>query len=172
MTSDGINLSNKKIDSQNQDSDIKPNTSGTARTNCNNDKSTNGGHHAEMGENSSYWRLRYEKLQDDYDRLQKINQNLEDKLLKVVESYERKREELEADSEHVKSTLMADVNKLSSKLVDARIKLHDYEEKEILHASECGSPCHKMPNAAAGYSVKSKTSEIAQKDMIYDPNLV
>lgn len=166
MTSDGVNVGNKKIDTDNQDSDVKSNTYSAQ------EQEGNGGHHAEMGENSNYWRLRYEKLQDDYDRLQKINQNLEDKLLKVVESYERKREELEADSEHVKSTLMADVDKLSSKLVDARIKLHDYEEKEMLHASECESPCHKMPNAASGYSVKTKTSEITQKEMIYDPNLV
>lgn len=124
------------------------------------------------GETIDYWKQRYERLQADYDQLQLINQNLEDKLLKVVESYERKREELEADSEHVKSTLMADVNKLSSKLVDARIKLHDYEEKEILHASECGSPCHKAPISSAGFSVRNKTTELSQKEMIHDPNLV
>lgn len=123
-------------------------------------------------ETNDYWRQRYERLQGDYDQLQLINQNLEDKLLKVVESYERKREELEADSEHVKSTLMADVNKLSSKLVDARIKLHDYEEKEILHASECGSPCHKAPISSASFSLRNKTSETTQKEMVYDPNLV
>lgn len=90
-----------------------------------------------------YWQTRYEQLQRDYDHLQKVNENLEDKLLKVVEDFDKKKEELVANIEYEKSTLMADVNKLSNKLVDARIKLHDYEEKELIHAAECGSPCHK-----------------------------
>lgn len=84
-----------------------------------------------------YWKMRYEKLKDDFDRLQNVNQNLEDKLLNVVETYERRHEALLASVEYEKSTLMADVNKLSTKLVDARIKLHDLiEEKEQSSSSQ------------------------------------
>uniref|UniRef100_A0A6G1SAU7 Uncharacterized protein n=1 Tax=Aceria tosichella TaxID=561515 RepID=A0A6G1SAU7_9ACAR len=78
-----------------------------------------------------YWKMRYEKLKEDFDHLQKVNQNLEEKLLNVVETSERRHEALLASVEYEKKTLMADVNKLSTKLVDARIKLHDLiEEKE------------------------------------------
>lgn len=87
------------------------------------------------GNNSSqgeeYWKMRYEKLKEDFDHLQNVNQNLEDKLLNVVETFEKRHEALLASVEYEKSTLMADVNKLSTKLVDARIKLHDLiEERE------------------------------------------
>lgn len=125
-----------------------------------------------------FWAMKYERLQNDYDHLQKINQTLEDKLLNVVETFERKREQLEANIEHEKSTLMADVNKLSNKLVDARIKLHDYEEKEMLHAAECDSPCHRgcLPlnktnkNNINGINLQQQHPE--QPQIVDDPNLV
>lgn len=147
-----------------------------------------------------YWRMRFEQLKIDYDHLQKVNQNLEDKLLTIVEVFDKKKDELIANVEYEKSTLMADVNKLSTKLVDARIKLHDYEEKEILHAAECGSPCHRglttqqlnaeMPILTAisgtrqpnnnnnGINKNSPTNEIhktasaTQQQMMDDPNLI
>jgi len=95
-----------------------------------------------------YWQMRYEQLKHDYDHLQSVNQKLEDKLLTIVDTFNKKNDELMAAVEREKSTLMADVNKLSNKLVDARIKLHDYEEKEILHAAECSSPCHRGSDGA------------------------
>ena len=90
-----------------------------------------------------HWKDKYSRLLDGYRRLQTVNQKLEDKLLDVVDGYEKE-----------KSTLMADVNKLSSKLVDARIKLHDMEERQILHASECDAECHKTISnlASRGYN--------------------
>lgn len=66
----------------------------------------------------AYWEDKYCRLLDGYRHLQKVNQDLEDKLLGVVDRHEKE-----------KVTLMADVNKLSSKLVDARMKLHDLEER-------------------------------------------
>lgn len=118
------------------------------------------------GEDVKYWQSRYDKLMTDYNHLQKINQNLEDKLLNVVETFEKKKEELVANIEYEKTTLMADVNKLSTKLVDARIKLHDYEEKELIHASECNSPCHRNCSNNLANKVNGAFEQA------YDPNLV
>lgn len=118
------------------------------------------------GEDAKYWQSRYDKLLSDYNHLQNINQNLEEKLLNVVETFEKKREELVANIEYEKTTLMADVNKLSTKLVDARIKLHDYEEKEMIHATECNSPCHRN----CQNSVNKANN--GTYDQAYDPNLV
>lgn len=128
-------------------------------------------HNSTEGESGNYWRLRYERLLNDYNHLQKINQNLEDRLLTIVESFERKKEELMANTEYEKSTLMADVNKLSTKLVDARIKLHDYEEKELLHASECDAPCHKNCTDS-GNKNNGLNGTRDQVSMHNDPNLV
>lgn len=122
------------------------------------------------GEGGEYWKLRYEKLLDDYNHLQTINQSLENKLLTVVESFEKKKVELEANIEYEKSTLMADVNKLSTKLVDARIRLHDYEEKELIHASECNSPCHKSCPKVQHTNQVNTTKD--NSTMNYDPNIV
>lgn len=86
-----------------------------------------------------YWKMKYEELRKDFDHIQKVNQGLEDKLLTIVETFEKKREEMVAQVDSERNILMADVNKLSTKLVDARIRLHDMEE----HAAECSAPCHK-----------------------------
>lgn len=125
----------------------------------------------QISEGEKYWQMRYERLQSDYDHLQKVNQNLEDKLLNIVEEFERKKEELVANIEYEKSTLMADVNKLSTKLVDARIKLHDYEENEMLHAAGCDSPCHKSFGSSTLYYA-NKNNGTDQTQMVNDPNLV
>jgi len=121
-------------------------------------------------EGEHYWRSRYEKLQADYDHLQRVNQNLEDKLLNVVDSFERKKQELISNIEYEKSTLMADVNKLSTKLVDARIKLHDYEEKEQIHAAECNAPCNRMCKTRSYKG--TECLERNEDQMNYDPNIV
>lgn len=122
-----------------------------------------------VGETGNYWKLRYEKLFADYTHLQKLNERLEDKLLNIVDSFEKKREELVANVEYEKSTLMADVNKLSTKLVDARIKLHDYEEKELIHASECDAPCHRSCTEATPFKLNGNKDQISMHN---DPNLV
>lgn len=119
------------------------------------------------GEGGNYWKLRHDNLLKDYEKLQVLNQALEERLLTVVEVFEKKKDELVANVEYEKSTLMADVNKLSTKLVDARIKLHDYEEKELLHASNCNAPCHK---GCPEKSLDAKTLPKSQSPI--DPNLV
>lgn len=128
-----------------------------------------------QGEGGNYWKLRYDKLQADYDQLHKKNQELEEKLLNVVELFEKKKEELVANVEFEKTTLMADVNKLSTKLVDARIKLHDYEEKEIIHASECDAPCHKSCaklKKSSSFSLNNGNHQDQHSNGAFDPNLV
>lgn len=130
-------------------------------------------HNGPAGSDVEYWKTKYEQLRDDYGHLQRTNQRLEEKLLNIVETFEKKREELVANIEHEKTTLMADVNKLSTKLVDARIKLHDYEERDLLHASECSSPCHTGKSCPPGPSSKQLNE---MKDLTItianDPNLV
>lgn len=120
-------------------------------------------------EDVTYWRYRYEKLQEEYNRIHKLNQDLEEKLLKVVDRYERKNLEMLANNEHEKSTLIADVNKLSTKLVNARIRLHDIEEKEQIHASECNAPCHQNGRTAV---MNDDIDTNCHNSANYDPNII
>jgi predicted nuclease with TOPRIM domain len=132
-----------------------------------------------------YWKMRYEKLKEDFDHLQEVNQNLEEKLLNVVETFEKRHQALLASVEYEKSTLMADVNKLSTKLVDARIKLHDLiEEKEQIasgknpynnlmqqsNANVIGTTNNNLIDPRNLYENKIDPQEAQQ--MANDPNLV
>ena len=124
------------------------------------------------GEGGNYWQLRYEKLLVDYNHLQTINQNLEEKLLNVVENFEKKKEELVAGIEHERSILVADVNKLSTKLVDARIKINDYEERELVRQTECNSSCHNNKNHPVDNSKLISLKEHQTINEQYDPNVI
>lgn len=119
------------------------------------------------GESVNYWKNRHEKLEEDYRTLQKLNQTLEERLLNVVESFEDQKREIIEKVEYEKSTLMADMNKLSNKLVDARIKLHDYEEKEMIRQAECGNG-FQQPSKVINQKVNGQNNFTDE----YDPNLV
>lgn len=120
-----------------------------------------------VGEGGNYWKIRYEGLEKDYNKLHELNQNLEEKLLTIAENFQREKNELIANVEYEKSTLMADVNKLSTKLVDARIKLHDYEEQEMLRKSGC-----QYNDLSIDQSKKQTSVNGCQNQIDYDPNLV
>lgn len=119
-------------------------------------------------ESVTYWKNRHEKLEEDYRTLQNLNQTLEDRLLNVVESFEAKKKEILERVEYEKSTLMADVNKLSNKLVDARIKLHDYEEKEMLRQADAVTGA----NIIISQTSVDKHTNSKQTFNEYDPNLI
>lgn len=118
-------------------------------------------------ESVTYWKYRHEKLVEEYLTLQNLNQTLEERLLNVVESFEAKKKEIVDRVEYEKSTLMADVNKLSNKLVDARIKLHDYEEKEMMRQADVGAGANIITSQTTvdKYCNKQTSHE-------YDPNLI
>lgn len=71
-------------------------------------------------------RDRYERLLESYKRMQKISDNLENKILKVVNSYEGE-----------KTSLQKEVATLTSKLVDAKSYLCDLEEENEKYRTDC-----------------------------------
>lgn len=135
-----------------------------------------------LDEKATYWRQRYEDLERDHQRLQTLNSKLEDKLLNIVGRFEKQRDDLVAQNELEKNTLINDVNKLSNKLVDARMKLLDYEEHELVLRSErleLSSKVKGNDNTNNGTPLGMKSSlktlgdhasAIGQVD--HDPNLV
>lgn len=71
-------------------------------------------------------RERYDRLMESHKRLQKVNHSLEDKLLKVVNSFE-------AD----KMALQREVASVTSKLVDAKMLVTDLEEENERSRTDC-----------------------------------
>lgn len=62
----------------------------------------------------------FSRLYESYKRVQKVNQGLEDKLLRVVDKFESE-----------KGALTRDVASLTQRLVDARFNVTRYQEENV-----------------------------------------
>ncbi|GIY06681.1 tight junction-associated protein 1 [Caerostris extrusa] len=69
---------------------------------------------------------KYERLFDSHKKLQKVNQGLEDKLLKLVDKFETE-----------KNALTKDVADLTNRLVEARLSINDLEEQNVQYRNDC-----------------------------------
>ncbi|XP_067007226.1 uncharacterized protein [Anabrus simplex] len=69
------------------------------------------GEYAALTEELLMWQDKYSRLYESYKRVQKVNQNLEDKLLKIVDKCETE-----------KNSLLKEVSSLNQRLMDARGK--------------------------------------------------
>lgn len=76
------------------------------------------GEYAALTEELLTWQEKYSRLYESYKRVQKVNQGLEDKLLKVVDKFESE-----------KGALTRDVASLTQRLVDARFNVNRYQEE-------------------------------------------
>ncbi|ESO93525.1 hypothetical protein LOTGIDRAFT_232600 [Lottia gigantea] len=71
-------------------------------------------------------RDRYDRLLDSHKRMQKVNHELEDKLLKVVNKFEGEKTELQRE-----------LASSTSKLVDAKLTICDLEEENDRYRTDC-----------------------------------
>ncbi|KAK3922490.1 Tight junction-associated protein 1 [Frankliniella fusca] len=76
------------------------------------------GEYAALTEELLTWQEKYSRLYESYKRVQKVNQGLEDKLLRVVDKFESE-----------KAALTRDVASLTQRLVDARFNVNRYQEE-------------------------------------------
>ncbi|XP_015910903.1 tight junction-associated protein 1 isoform X3 [Parasteatoda tepidariorum] len=72
------------------------------------------------------WKDKFERLYDSHKKLQKVNQGLEDKLLKLVDKFETE-----------KTALTKDVADLTNRLVEARLSINDLEEQNDQYRNDC-----------------------------------
>ncbi|XP_022258378.1 tight junction-associated protein 1-like isoform X2 [Limulus polyphemus] len=96
---------------------------------------TNVIHHAQRfpkGENAALrqelllWQEKYQRLHESHKKLQKVNQGLEDKLLKIVDKYETE-----------KAVLTRDLSDITTKLVEARFSITELEEESEHYRNDC-----------------------------------
>lgn len=76
------------------------------------------GEYAALTEELLTWQEKYSRLYESYKRVQKVNQGLEDKLLRVVDKFESE-----------KGALTRDVASLTQRLVDARFNVNRFQEE-------------------------------------------
>ncbi|XP_064622402.1 brain-enriched guanylate kinase-associated protein-like isoform X2 [Lineus longissimus] len=71
-------------------------------------------------------RDRYDRLYESHKKLSKVNQGLEDKLLKVVSKFEVE-----------KTALQKDIANLTSRMVEARMTISELEEENDRYRNDC-----------------------------------
>lgn len=86
-----------------------------------------------LQETLRFWQEKYERLLESHKKLQKVNQALEDKLLRLVDKFESE-----------KSMLTRDVADLTTKLVEARVMLTEVEEENESYKSDCAVAVHLL----------------------------
>ncbi|CAG2177803.1 unnamed protein product [Oppiella nova] len=79
-----------------------------------------------MQESLLFWQDKYERLLEGHRKLQKVNQGLEDKLLRIADKFENE-----------KSALTQDVSELTNRLVDARVSMAELEEESDQYKNDC-----------------------------------
>jgi len=79
-----------------------------------------------LQESLQFWQEKYQRLLEGHRKLQKVNQGLEDKLLRIADKFETE-----------KTALTRDVADLTNKLVDARVSIADLEEESDQYRNDC-----------------------------------
>lgn len=100
-------------------------------------------------------RERYDRLMDSHKKMQKLNNNLEDKLLKLVTS-----------SEEAKSILQARVTDLSNRLQDIRLYVTELEEENEKYRSDCNMAVQLLqckPSSFVGQRLNALPVELQER---------
>ncbi|PVD25805.1 hypothetical protein C0Q70_13465 [Pomacea canaliculata] len=71
-------------------------------------------------------RERYERLIESHKKMQKLNNNLEDKLLKLVNQFESE-----------KTNLQQELSTMTTRVLDARVYINELEEENDKYRSDC-----------------------------------
>lgn len=91
-------------------------------------------------------RERYDRLLENNRKLQKLNHELEDKLLRVVNHF---------DSE--KTSLQSDISNTMSKLVDAKTTIVELQKEAERYKNDCSLAVHLLKTNSAQYAEAAKT---------------
>jgi len=81
---------------------------------------------ASLHDQIAHWQEKYERLLESHKKLQRVNQGLEDKLLKIVDKYESE-----------KVSLNRDVANLTSRLIEARVAVAELEDENDRYREDC-----------------------------------
>lgn len=114
-----------------------------------------GGEWEQLREKLSIWQEKYERLSESHKKLQKLNQGLEEKMLKVVEKFETE-----------KNALTRDIADLTSKLVDARLTIAELEEENEQYRNDCNVAVQLLqckPSSFMAHKLNSLPHDLQEK---------
>ncbi|RWS12370.1 tight junction-associated protein 1-like protein, partial [Dinothrombium tinctorium] len=108
-----------------------------------------------LQETLRFWQEKYDRLFESHRKLQKVNQALEDKLLRIVDKFETE-----------KAALTRDVADLTTKLVEARVLITDLEEENDQYKNDCNIAVQLLqckPSNFIPHKVNSLPTDIQEK---------
>lgn len=108
-----------------------------------------------LQETLRFWQEKYDRLSESHRKLQKVNQGLEDKLLRIVDKFESE-----------KTTLTQDIADLTSKLVEARVTINEIEEENEHYKNDCTLAANLLqckPSNFVSYKVNSLPADLQER---------
>ncbi|XP_050460556.1 uncharacterized protein LOC126856251 isoform X2 [Cataglyphis hispanica] len=114
---------------------------------------------ASMKEELLIWQEKYSRLHEAHKRIQKVNQNLEDKLLRIVDKCETE-----------KSTFTKDIATLSHRLADANYTIHQLTQDNEKYRNDVNLAIQLLqckPSNFVGQKYDSLPSEVQAKVRTY-----
>ncbi|XP_074600804.1 uncharacterized protein LOC141854869 isoform X2 [Brevipalpus obovatus] len=113
------------------------------------------GEYQALQETLCFWQEKYDRLAESHRKLQKVNQALEDKLLRIVDKFETE-----------KATLTRDVNDLTNRLVEARVTINDMEEENEQYKHDCNIAVNLLqckPSNFVSYKVNTLPIDVQDR---------
>ncbi|RWS24844.1 tight junction-associated protein 1-like protein [Leptotrombidium deliense] len=113
------------------------------------------GEFATLEQTLRFWQEKYERLFESHRKLQKVNQALEDKLLRIVDKFETE-----------KSAMTRDVADLTTKLVEARVLITDLEDENEQYKEDCNIAMQLLqckPSNFVSHKVNTLPSDLQEK---------
>lgn len=117
------------------------------------------GEYAALSEELLAWQEKYSRLYEAHKKLQKVNQNLEDKLLKIVDKFETD-----------KSSLTRDITHLTQTLVEGRAKITQLQDENERYRNDVNLAIQLLqckPSNFVSQKFDSLPGELQQKVKTY-----
>ncbi|CAG0894383.1 unnamed protein product [Darwinula stevensoni] len=110
---------------------------------------------AALREEVCFWEEKHERLLEAHQKLARVNQSLEDKLLKVVDKFQSEKE-----------TLLADVKRLSAQVSQAQVIMAQMQQDLERYKNDCALAVHLLqckPSQFIPQSFSELPSEFQEK---------
>ncbi|XP_049815641.1 uncharacterized protein LOC126262832 [Schistocerca nitens] len=117
------------------------------------------GEYAALTEELLMWQDKYSRLYESYKRVQKVNQNLEDKLLRIVDKCETE-----------KNALVREVASLNQQLTDSRVKVNYLQNENERYRNDVNLAIQLLqckPNNFVPQRYDSLPADLQQKVLSY-----
>lgn len=106
-----------------------------------------------------FWQEKYERLLEGHRKLQKVNQGLEDKLLRIVDKFETE-----------KLVLTREVSDLATKLVDAQLTITELKSENEQYKNDCNVAVQLLqckPSSFMSHKMSTLPSDLQEKVRTY-----